>query len=285
MIRVVFWIALFLLHGAQVIVAQQLNISVKSEEVRIDVLVTNQGKPVMGLTAADFEVLDNGVMQEIQYVTLQRQTPINTIFVLDMSKSVSGQLLENLKRAASGFLAGLAKDDHAALVMFNHAITLGSPLTQDYSIVKSALDKAQSFGNSSLIDATYAGLMLAQSKPAPALILIFSDGLDTYSWLTSESILKIAKQSEAMVYAVSASSQPNKSFLTDLTRFTGGTLLKAETPQKLASLFLNILDEFRQYYLLTYTPHAVSDSGWHTLEVRVKDHAMKVRARPGYTRR
>ena len=60
MIRIVFWIALFLLHGAQVIVAQQLNISVKSEEVRIDVLVTNQGKPVMGLTATDFEVLDIG---------------------------------------------------------------------------------------------------------------------------------------------------------------------------------------------------------------------------------
>ena len=214
-----------------------------------------------GLKAADFEILDNGVPQEIQYVKLQKQLPINAIFVLDMSRSVFGELLDRLKGAASGLLADLTNEDQAALILFNHAVTLGSPFTHDFTNVKAALDRAQPFGNSSLIDASYAGLMLAHSKPDPAMVLVFSDGIDTFSWLTSEAVLETAKHTDAVVYAVSAGLPPNKTFLADLTGLTGGSFLEAGSAQSLASLFLGILDEFRQHYLVTYTPHGARTSG------------------------
>ena len=68
--------------------AQIPTFKVKIEEVRIDMLVTDHGKPVTDLRETDFEAFDNGVHQKIEYVGFQ-QTPIDSILVLDMSASVA----------------------------------------------------------------------------------------------------------------------------------------------------------------------------------------------------
>jgi hypothetical protein len=86
------------------------------------------------------------------------------------------------------------------------------------------------------------------------------------------------------VYVVSAGRLPQKTFLTDLTDFTGGSAFGVQSTKNLVAVFRGILDEFRQRYLVTYTPHNVSEGGWHRLEVRVKNCSAKVRARPGYMR-
>jgi Ca-activated chloride channel family protein len=282
--REVIFLAMLLTAGSLAATAQEHTFSVATEEVRVDILVTDNGKPIADLRAVDFEVLDNGVPQEIQYAKPQQHMPISATLAFDMSGSVAGELLNHLKKAANGFLADLQKEDRVALITFNHAVLLGSPLTREIAGVKLALDQAQSFGNSSLIDASYAGLVLAGSGSELPLLIIFSDGLDTFSWLTGEAVLETAKRSDVVVYAVSTSDLPNKSFLSDLTEFTAGSLFEVESIENLPAVFLRILDEFRRRYLLTYIPRGVSESGWHKLEVRVKHRSAKVRARPGYMR-
>lgn len=277
-------LALLITAGALNAPAQEHTISVAAEEVRVDVLVTDKGKPIADLTAADFEVFDNGVSQEIQYAKPQEQMPIGATLVFDMSSSVSGALLSHLKNAAHGFLDDLKKEDRVALITFNNAVVLGSPLTRDIARVKLALDQAQSFGKSSLIDASYAGLVLAESRSELPLLIIFSDALDTFSWLTEEAVLETAKRSDVVIYAVSTARRPKESFLSDLTELTAGFLFEVESNEDLTAVFLNILDEFRQRYLVTYTPRGVPESGWHKLEVRIKNRSAKIRARTGYMR-
>jgi Ca-activated chloride channel family protein len=277
-------LALFIMTGTLAATAQGPTFRIAAEEVRIDVLVTDHGKPLGNLKAADFEVFDNGVKQTIQYTTLQKQLPIRATLVFDMSGSVAGQLLNDLKDAAHGFLSDLQKDDQVALITFNHAVTLGTPLTNDLKSVKLALDRTKPEGNSSLIDASYAGLVIAESKFGPPLLIIFSDGLDTYSWLTNTAVLESAKHKDAVVYSISTNLLPPKSFLSDIAESTGGALFVIGSSQDLSTVFLKILDEFRQRYLVTYTPQGVSESGWHNLEVRVKHRSAKVNARPGYMR-
>ncbi len=282
--RQIVLLAMLITTTALTAASQEDTISVETEEVRVDVLVTDDGKPIADLTAADFEVFDNGVRQDIQYARPQRQMPLSATLVFDMSRSVAGVLLSDLKGAAHEFLDNLKKDDRAALITFNNAVVLGSPLTREIERVKLAIEQAKSFGNSSLIDASYAGLVLAESGSELPLLVIFSDGLDTFSWLTGEAVLETAKRSDVVVYAVSTRQRPKESFLSDLTKFTGGSLFEVEFMEDLAGVFLRILDEFRQRYLLTYTPPGGAESGWHKLEVRVKRRSAEVRARPGYMR-
>jgi VWFA-related protein len=261
--------------------AQVPTISVKTEEVRVDVLVTANNKPVHGLAAADFEVFDNGVRQKVDFA-IQENTPFNAVLVLDMSASVAGDRLAHLKKAGRAFLDALRKEERAALLTFSQAVSLDAELTDNVSRVKEKLDEVQSFGATSLLDASYAGLMVAESRSGRPLLILFSDGLDTSSWLTADAVIETARRSDAVVYAVSAGQHPKMTFLDDLTRFTGGALFKVELTNDLGTVFLNILEEFRQRYLLTYSPSGALSAGWHRLEVRIKGRGLKIKARPGY---
>jgi hypothetical protein len=95
-------------------------------------------------------------------------------------------------------------------------------------------------------------------------------------------VLEVAKRSNAVVYAISSSQLPEQRFLRNLTKITGGSLFETGSTRKLGNVFLGILEEFRQRYLLTYSPRGVSKSGWHELKMRTKNRSLIIQARPGY---
>jgi VWFA-related protein len=260
---------------------QNATFSSKVDSVRVDVLAMDSGKPIAGLGAADFEILDNGVPQQVDLVSFD-QIPLKVILALDMSDSVVGDRLESLRSAGRGLVEGLTKDDQAALITFSKRVRLGAGLTTDPSRVRSALDATVGSGNTALIDGAYAALALSDSDAGRALVIVFSDGLDTSSWLTAQTVLDAATRSDAVVYGVTVQSRAKPEFLRDLTTATAGRLFEVEKTANLRSIFLSVLDEFRHRYVVNYTPRGVATSGWHTLEVRIKNRKATIKARPGY---
>ena len=124
-------------------------------------------------------------------------------------------------------------------------------------------------------------MILGESETSRALQLVFSDGLDTASWLTSTAVLDVAKRADIVVYAVATAGGASP-FLRDLSAFTGGSLIQIVSSGDLRSTFLRILDEFRHRYLVSYSPRGVTTTGWHRLDVRVRNRRAIVKARPGY---
>ncbi len=272
-------VALCVLDGA----AQQPSFSSAIEAVRVDALVTEHGQPVRGLGAGDFEIVDEGVPQQIDLVSFE-QVPLNVILTLDMSDSVAGDRLEHLRSASRSALATLDRGDQAALVTFNQAVSLRSPLTGDIASVSLAIDRASGSGETSLVDGVFAAMMIGQSDVGRALLIVFSDGVDTASWLQPGAVLDAAKRSDAVAYTVSVQSRLKSEFLRDLTSATGGRLFEIEKTADLEATFRAIVEEFRHRYLLSYTPRGVAKDGWHRLDVRVKRKGIAIKARPGYLR-
>jgi VWFA-related protein len=261
--------------------AQQATFSARRESVRVDVLVTDRGKVLTGLGAADFDVRDNGVLQSVDLVSFQ-QIPLNVILAFDASASVLGERLAHLQGAGRALLDRLAKDDRSALLTFSHKILLREGLTGATDRVRRALADVQPFGDTALVDGAYSAVMLEPSDGGRNLLLIFSDGLDTASWLTPDRVLDSAKRSDMVVYGVSTRGPEESKFLDDLTELTGGATLKVESTKDLSATFLKILDEFRQRYLISYSPAGVAKDGWHRLDVRVKNRRVNVKSRAGY---
>ncbi|MBS1817617.1 MAG: VWA domain-containing protein [Acidobacteria bacterium] len=251
------------------------------ERVRLDALITEGGQPVTGLTAADLDVLDNGVRQTLEYVSLD-QIPVNVVFVLDMSESVSGRVLDELRRAVRGVAGSLRDRDQSALITFSHRVALTSGLSEDSRTLAASLSALAPGGGTALIDAMYASLWVAAPDPGRAVVIVFSDGLDTSSWLTRESVIDTAKRADAVVYAVTTRSARHDSFLSELTETTGGRVFDISSPERLPGTFAAILEEFRQRYLVSYAPTGVKAAGWHRLELRVRGRRAAVKMRQGY---
>jgi VWFA-related protein len=267
--------------GAAVVVrAQNATFSSHIEAIRVDVLVTDNGLPVRGLGASDFEIRDNGVLQQIDLVSFD-EIPLNVVLALDMSDSVAGDRRERLQAAGEAILGELQKNDQAALVTFSQSVQLGAALSGDIDRVRTALLRARGTGSTSVIDGSYAGIQIGESDAGRALLVVFSDGLDTASWLAAERVLDSAKRSDVVAYAVAVRSPAKPEFLREVASLTGGRLFEVEKTERLDTLFLGILKEFRQRYLVSYTPRGVAKEGWHKLDVRVK-RSGTVKARPGY---
>jgi VWFA-related protein len=266
---------------ALALIALQPTFSTRREAVRVDVLVTDRGQPIGGLTPPDFELLDNGVAQRVDLVSYE-QVPLNVVLAFDTSDSVTGERLEHLRTAGQAVLSGLRKGDQAALVTFSHVVSQRAPLTGDFDRVRSALRFTSPPGDTALVDGVYTAMMIGESDVGRALVMVFSDGVDTASWLSPEMVLETAKRSDAVVYSVSIGRRTR--FLRDLGAFTGGAVVDVESTKDLSAAFLRILDEFRHRYLVSYSPEGVAAAGWHRLEVRLKGRSAAVKARPGYLR-
>jgi len=261
--------------------AQEPRFSSSIEAVRLDVLVTLDGRPVRDLGPEEFEVRDNGVLQKVDLVSFE-EIPLNVVMALDTSASVEGARLGHLRDAVAALVGGLRPDDRAGLVTFSHVVAEACHPTGDFAEVRAAIDRARASGDTYLNDGAYAGLVLAESGERRPLLVVFSDGLDTSSWLTPDEVLEAAKRVDTVAYAVTTERYLMPQFLRDLADATGGDLLRVSSTEDLAASFLRILDEFRYRYLVSFTPSGVAKGGWHDLRVRVRRSRVDVRARPGY---
>jgi VWFA-related protein len=234
------------------------------------------------------------------------QIPLNLILVFDTSGSVAGERLHALLDAAQSLLEGLRDHDRVALLSFSTRVRLLAALTASRQQIRGAMAALEARGSTSLRDAAFAGLALREADPGRTLLLIFSDGEDTSSWLKAPAVLQAAKRTDAVVYAVAVSAQQRSvttfsrggstsvtrtqttevnnagKFLHNLTEETGGRVLFASSNRDLRSTFIQTLAEFRDRYVLSYTPAGVAPTGWHRLEVKLKRKSGKVTARRGY---
>jgi Ca-activated chloride channel family protein len=252
--------------------------------VRVEVLVTRRGVPVHGLAAADFELRDEGLLQELEPV-LEEETPVDAVLVLDTSGSVRGPKLDALKDAARAFLDGLRDGEQAAVLAFQEEVQLLQPITPELAAARRALEQASPRGSTALVDAVYAALRLHEPGPRRKAVVVFSDGLDNMSWLEAEEVVESASRSDAIVYGVAVRERGDARdpFLRDVCRGTGGRLFEIEDERDLRGRFLDVLADIRARYVLSFYP-GPGPAGWHALDVRLKRAKGEVLARPGYWR-
>lgn len=274
-------VALLALLASTTAIAMQPTFSARVDGVRVDVLVTDSSRrPMRGLTAADFAIRDNGVPQEVDVVSFG-ETSLNVGLAFDLSESVAGEPLERLRAASRALVAELLAADRAALVTFDNVVTLRCALVSSRECTNDALAGATPDGDTALIDGVFAGMMAGESDVGRSLLMVFSDGLDTASYLRAERLLDLGRRSDVVVYPI-ASKGARPEFLDELADLTGGRLHEVGRDDDLSATFRAILDEFRYRYLVTYTPKNVPKDGWHKLEVRVNRPGARVKARPGY---
>jgi VWFA-related protein len=269
-----------------------------ADVVTVEASVRRERRAVVGLTAADFELLDNGVAQEISDVTYEK-LPIDVTVVLDISSSVTGPVLDELRRSLKQLRTDLGARDKLRVVTFDMRVRRLVDFADPPSATDSALASVVASGSSAVFDS----LAVALTAPVPAgrrqLIMLFSDGQDSSSISDAETLLDVARRSAptvAMVLASTSTKRPaslqrsatklGTATIADLAdqiaSDTGGYVVAISPGDNLTSTFRRVLEQFRTTYVLYFTPKGVDRQGTHTLEVRVKRAKVDVHARRGY---
>ena len=125
--------------------------------------------------------------------------------------------------------------------------------------------------------------MVGASDAGRSLILTFSDGVDTTSLLPPASVIDVARRTEVVVFGVSA-GRLRTTFLRDLADATGGDTVEIQSTAELRDTLLRLLTEYRQRYLLAYSPTGVASAGYHAVKVSVSKKGATVKTRQGYER-
>lgn len=270
------------------------------EAVRLDVSVTRAGRPVAGLSATDFDVTDAGVPQLVDSASVDSQ-PVSVFLVLDTSGSTAGYVLGHLIEAAQTLVAALRPADRAALITFSTDVTVRVPLTHDLPSVASALASLTGSGATSLRDAVFTAQQLRPEDETRPVVLVFTDGCDSSSWLSAPDVLAATRRTDVVVHVieladarpqldqlgrvcpgVSPRARNQSTFLDDLVSAAGGRAWSSTSSSELRSLFTRALDEMRARYLVTFSPQGVPREGWHDLKVRLKSGRADITTRRGY---
>jgi len=274
---------------ATVISAQDVPVfSSGVEVVRVDVSVLRDGKLVEGLQAGDFEVRDNGVLQAVEIVGDPRGTtggvskPVDVVLALDVSDSVNGEPLKQLKAAAHALVDVLRPEDSFSLLTFSSRVRLAVSPADSRARAHEVIEATQAQLTTSLYDAAFAAVATADASRGRPLALVLSDGKDHGSWLKPEQVLRAAEGSELVVHVVfTRQTSSAQDFLRELAATTGGEEWRADYGQ-LRDVLLKALEEFRSRYTLRYERQGVPRAGWHEFDVRVRRPGVRVHTRSGY---
>lgn len=251
--------------------------------VEIYATVTDRGgAPVTGLTAADFEVLDEGQPQRIQAFAAG-DFPLSIALAIDHSASMAGRPLQLAASAARRFLGRLRREDQVMVVGISSEVEVLAPLSTDRAAQERAIETLQPWSTTSLNDAMLAGIDLIQAGRGRRGLIVLSDGEDRYSTAKPDAVLARARRANVMVYPVAMGKRLPPLF-PEVAVLTGGRSFHVEDPRRLDEALTDIGRELRYQYLLGYAPAGMDAGGsrWHSLQVRVRKPNLQVRARDGY---
>jgi len=142
-------------------------------------------------------------------------------------------------------------------------------------------------------DALWTALQLRHLEQTRPLAHLFSDGIDTASWLSFSDLLTDTERADTTVHIVELLGEraatptfgrytpPLNVTLDRLASAGGGRKGSATSPRDLRELFTRAISELRARYLLTFFPEGPQTSGWHELKVTV-NRGGDVTTRPGY---
>jgi len=284
----------------------QGTVKVAIRRVRLPITVTDKkGQFVPGLTKNDFLIMEDKVPQTIETFSddLSQTTPLYVAVLMDTSPSTAGKL-KFQQESAMNFIQTVLKPrkDRVLFATFDDQITLLQDFTDKLDLLDKAVYSVKKMGTqTALFDAIWQFCdEKMRSVPGHRVLLLVTDGEDTYSRANIRDAIDIAQRTETTIFAISTKAgflstvpgveagqvaeKKDKDLLT-LAEETGGTAFFTGDMLSLERSFSKISKELRAQYLVTYNPTNKSyDGTFRKIDVKLSDgHSdLKVRTKRGY---
>ena len=286
-------------------------LAVEVERINLDVVVTDKrGNFIPNLAQRNFRVYEDKIEQKISNFS-PTQAPLTVVMVIEFSRTF-GYFYDDVVMPAAQFIDMLRPDDWAAVVAYDLRPEILADFTQDKRELYGALRRMRmpSFSESNMFDALKDTLDRLDEVDGKKAVLLISTGLDTFSKITFDTMLKRVRTTNAVIYCIGMGQYAREYFdshgmmgpiarldflqadneLNTFARLTGGKAWFPRFIGEYPSILQQVGIELRSQYSLAYAPTNTSKDGkYRKVRVEVVDEngipvkPLSVRTREGYT--
>jgi VWFA-related protein len=247
------------------------------------------GSPIQGLSQDLFRVYENGRADtsKVERVeTLEAaQAGASIVVVVQASGAMMG-IQEDIKKAVTAFVNGLAEKDQVAVVDYGETAEIVAPFSEEKGEVAGKAAKITFTGRSFLL---YDGLAQAIQLyaaaaspgkggaptvlPAAKAVVVISDGRDNGSATDVEKVINDASKRRIPIHAVAHSELDQESLanLESLARRTGGTYRPAPNVEDINKSLTVIKDFINKMYVIQWKTRLDHDGKDHKVEIAMEN--------------
>lgn len=289
-----------------IVAADDQAITTFIRRVRLPITVVDKkGQFVPGLTKNDFLVFEDKVPQQVETFSddLGESLPLYVAVLMDTSPSTAGKLKFE-QESAMNFIQTVVRPrrDRVLFATFDHQIDLKQDFTDKLDLLDRAVFGVKKLGTqTALYDAIWQFCdEKLRSVSGRRVLVVITDGEDTYSRADLRDAIDIAQRTETTIYAISTKAGLSGTVpgvragevkdkvdntLVKLAEETGGMAFFTGDMLSLERSFTRINKELRAQYLVTYKPvNDRYDGSFRRIEVRLSSGqgGLKVRTKQGY---
>jgi len=265
-------------------------------EVNVVFTVTDRhGHYVKNLAKSDFSVIDDSrPADQIRSFHNETELPLQVGLLVDASNSVRDRFKFE-QESAIEFLNQTIRPryDEAFIVGFDVTPEVTQNFTDNTEALSRGVRALRPGGGTAMYDALYFAcrdklLKRERNGPVRRALILLSDGDDNMSHVTREEAIEMAERAEVIIYTISTNisggTRSGDKVLERIADATGGRAFFPFQLNDVANAFVEIQDELRSQYALSYKPAEFrADGRYHTIEILAQNHkGLRVRSRRGY---
>jgi Ca-activated chloride channel homolog len=254
-------------------------------------ITDRKGNIVTDLAKDDFEVIEDGKKQSIQYFAQgdgEAGPPMHLGLMVDASGSMHADM-KLAQGAAIKFLNMLPAAEDITLVDFDTQVRITRYPQRDFARLVERIRQRKPDGFTALYDALGTYLDGADSQDGRKILVMYTDGGDTRSALSLSETVTLLKASQVTVYVIGLVDHTGSArhtlqmTLRQLAETTGGQAFFPAAMKDVESAYDKVLAEIKgQYHLGYLSTNTVKDGAWRKVEIRVTRPDLRVRSRKGY---
>ena len=277
-------------------------IRVQVNQVNIFATVRDKHKAIVtNLKQDDFEVYEDGQVQEISYFSADTNLPLTIGLLIDTSGSET-YMLSAEKDAGSRFLVRVMRKGDLAMVMsFDLDVDLLADFTEDRSVLNRAINRAEiNTGGGGIVNGPlpqrgplgtnfYDAVYLAAhdklvDEAGRKTLVILTDAEDNGSKVNLQDAVETAQRTDTVVYILLVAADGGDQFVAKkLTDETGGRTIVVRNEKDLNKAFDELYEELRTRYTIGYSPaNKKHDGSYRKIKVEMKNKEYSALARRGY---
>lgn len=184
---------------------------------------------------------------------LDQEENLNVDMVMDVSGSMSGNPLNNVKRIMNSFIDSVQfnSGDLVELTTFSSGVSVNCEFTSDKTTLKNRVNSFKADGLTSLYDALYLSVNRVAARSGAKCVIAFTDGLDNNSKASISDVINQAKKYKIPIFLIGAGTG-NNSDLNKIATQTGGFYKNISSITSLEDIYSQIYRQQKQLYLVEY---------------------------------